>query len=130
MDMKKPTYTIYMLVDPSDHKPFYIGQTTNIKLRYYRQHFNPRDDDKTDRAKKIREILESGRKPDLVILERTTRKVSALIKEMFWIELFESRGFRLKNQEQQRWLLKQHDDLMAQLRSRRSRNQSVRRYKK
>ena len=106
-----------MLVDPRNHKPFYIGQTTNINLRYYKQHWNPKEVDKSDRAKQIRAILLAGRKPDLVILERTTRHVSALIREMFWIELFKSRGMKLKNRESQRWLLKQLDELIAQTRT-------------
>ena len=114
--MKKTFHTIYLLVDPRDHKPFYIGQTTNIKLRYYRQHWNPKDDDKTDRANQIREILKAGRKPNLVILERTTRKVSALMREMFWIETFKRSGVKLKNRESQQWLLKQYDELTKQLR--------------
>jgi len=115
--MKKTFYTIYMLVDPRNHKPFYIGQTTNIKLRYYRQHWNPDDDDKSDRAKQIREILKAGRKPDLVILERTTRKVSALTREIYWIETFKRNGTELKNRENQKWLLKQYDELIAQTRT-------------
>lgn len=114
--MKKTFYTIYLLVDPRDHKPFYIGQTINIKRRYYRQHWNPSDDDKTDRAKQIREILKAGRKPNLVILERTTRKVSALIREMYWIETFKRSGAILKNQENQKWLLEQYDELTKQIR--------------
>jgi len=114
--MKKTFYTIYLLVDPRDHKPFYIGQTSNIKRRYYRQHWNPSDDDKTDRAKQIREILKAGRKPNLVILERTTRKVSALIREMYWIETFKRSGATLKNQENQKWLLEQYDELTKQIR--------------
>jgi predicted GIY-YIG superfamily endonuclease len=115
--MQKTLYTIYMLVDPRDHKPFYIGQTANIKARYYRQHWNPKDTDKSDRAERLRAILKAGRKPDLVILERTTRKVSALMREMFWIELFKSRGVTLKNQENQRWVLERYDSLMKQIRS-------------
>lgn len=112
----KPAYTIYMLVDPRDHKPFYIGQTQYLDLRYYKDHLNPAHHDKTDRAKRIREILNERKKPVLVVLERTTRKVSALIREMFWIELFKRSGVRLKNRENQTWLLKQYDALMTQVR--------------
>ena len=115
--MKKAIFNIYMLVDPRNHRPFYIGQTTNINLRYYRQHWNPDDNDKTDRAKQLREILKAGRKPNLVILERTTRKVSALMREMYWIETFKRSGLKLKNQESQQWLLKQYDDLTRQART-------------
>ena len=117
---KQTYYTIYMLVDPRDFKPFYIGQTSNIKLRYYKQHWNPEPSDKSDRAKKIREILAIGRKPNLVILERTTRKVSALMREMYWIEVFKSRGATLKNRENQKWLLKQYDELLGQMKSKRA----------
>jgi len=108
-----------MLIDPRDHRPFYIGQTQNIKLRYYKDHWNPKDDDKTDRANQIREILANGRKPDLVILERTTRKVSALIREMYWIETFKRSGIELKNRENQKWLLEQYDALVGHIRSQR-----------
>ena len=118
--IKKTLYTIYMLVDPRDHRPFYIGQTQYLDLRYYKDHLHPSPDDKSDRAKKIREILSDRKKPVLVVLERTTRKVSALIREMFWIELFKSRGMKLKNQENQKWLLKQYDELLGQMNSKRA----------
>ena len=118
--MKKTLYTIYMLVDPRDHKPFYIGQTKYLDLRYYKDHLNPAPNDKSDRAKRIREILSDHKKPVLVVLERTTRKVSALIREMFWIELFKSRGMKLKNQENQKWLLKQYDELLGKMNSNRA----------
>ena len=105
-----------MLVDPRYHKPFYIGQTTNINHRYYKQHWNPKDSDKSDRAKRIRAILKAGRKPNLVILERTTRLLTALRKEIFWIETFIGRGIKLTNQDSQDWLLKQYDELVSNLR--------------
>ncbi len=117
--MKKPSYTIYMLVDPRDHKPFYIGQTQYPYLRY-KEHRNPSDDDKSDRAKRIREIRKSRKSPLFVELESTNRKTSALIKEMFWIELFKSRGMKLKNQENQKWLLKQYDELLGQMKQARA----------
>ncbi len=115
--MKKTLYTIYMLVDPRNHRPFYIGQTKYTRLRY-KDHCNPTPSDKSDRAIRIREILKTNKQPIFVILEKTTRKISVLRKELFWIELFESRGIKLKNQESQRWLLKQYDKLIRETRSR------------
>ena len=81
---------------------FYLGLAVQYLDLRYEDHCNPSDDDKSDRAKKIREILRSRKKPVLVIIERTTRKVTALMREMFWIELFKSRGMKLKNQESQK----------------------------
>lgn len=111
-----------MLVDPRNHKPFYIGQSGNINLRYYKDHLNPEPSDKSDRAIRIREILHARKKPILVILERTTRKVSALMREMYWIETFKRSGVKLKNQESQRWLLEQYDELIKQVRLKRTRS--------
>ncbi len=118
--MKKPYYIIYMLVDPRNHKPFYIGQTQYPYLRY-KEHRNPSDDDQSDRAKRIREIRKSRKSPLFVELECTTRKVSALMREMYWIETFKRSGVKLKNQESQRWLLEQYDELTAQTRTHRAR---------
>lgn len=122
--MKKPVYTIYLLVDPRDHKPFYIGQTKWLELRL-EQHCDPSDDDKSDRAKTIREIVADNHQPMLVALETTTRKTSALMREMFWIVLFKSHGIRLKNRESQQWLLKQYDELEQERRKTQSRKKST-----
>jgi len=106
-----------MLVDPRDHRPFYIGQTKYTLLRY-RDHCNPALMDNSDRARKIREILKANKKPIFVVLEKTTRKISVLRKELFWIELFESRGIKLKNQDSQRWLLEQYEQVIAETKKR------------
>ena len=119
--MKKPSYTIYMLVDPRNHKPFYIGQTQYPYLRY-KEHRNPSDDDKSDRAKRIREIRKARKSPLFVELESTSRKTSALMREMYWIETFKRSGVKLKNQESQRWLLEQYDELIKQVRLKRTRS--------
>ena len=119
--MKKTFYTIYMLVDPRNRKPFYIGQTQYPYLRY-KEHRNPSNDDKSDRAKRIREIRKSRKSPLFVELESTSRKTSALMREMYWIETFKSRGMKLKNQESQKWLLEQYDELIKQVRLKRTRS--------
>jgi len=111
--MRKPLYTIYALIDPSDYKPFYVGRTNSCDLRYA-QHCNPEDSDKSARAKKIREILGGGKQPQLVVLERTTSVVSALKREMFWIVIFKkSGGIKLTNRENQKWFIDQYEQLAS-----------------
>ena len=130
--MKKPLYTIYALVDPSDYKPFYVGRTNSRDLRYA-QHCNPEDSDKSARAVKIREILRTGKQPQLVVLERTTREVSARIREMFWIVTFKkSGGINLTNRENQKWFIDQYEEFASQAISKRPSRRKTRRksYKK
>lgn len=113
--MKNSSHTIYMLVDPRDHKPFYIGQTKYLKRRY-KDHCNPLPSDRTTRAKRLREILKSGEKPSLVVIEETPSELIALIKEMYWISTFlNATGIELKNREAQKWLYERYADVMTQI---------------
>ena len=125
---KKPLYTIYALVDPSDYKPFYVGRTNSRDLRYA-QHCNPEDSDKSARAKKIREIKGSGGQPQLVVLERTTSEVSAIKREMFWIVIFKkSGGINLTNRENQKWFIDQYEQLASKAISKSPRRKKSRKH--
>ena len=67
--MREGKYTIYALIDPRDHLPFYIGQTAD-KGKRFEQHCNPKEEDTTLRAKRIREIKANGYIPQIVVLQR------------------------------------------------------------
>ena len=123
--MKKPLHTIYALIDPTDYKPFYVGRTNRLDLRY-EQHCNPEDSDKSARAVKIREIISTGKQPQLVALERTTSAVSAIKREMYWIVIFKkSGGIKLTNRENQKWFIEQYEEIASKAISKRKPNRKA-----
>ena len=111
---EKAEFVIYALIDPRDRMIFYVGQTRDLNQRY-QDHCNASDDDRSPRAKRIREILATGKRPYTIVLERCSNRLKALAIEIFWIMLLKGRGIKLTNRESQAWLADQYDDLVAEV---------------
>jgi len=88
-------YYIYGLTDPLSGIIRYIGKSSNPKSRF-REHFQIRENPKTHKEKWINSLIRLGLKPELIIIETTT-KDQASIAEIFWIAEYRSRGFNLTN---------------------------------
>jgi predicted GIY-YIG superfamily endonuclease len=86
-------FSVYAIIDPRNCQVFYIGQTSDFALRC-RQHEEGGD---TIAGLLIREITASGQKPIFALLEHCPTKRRALMAEVFWIDLFTSRGASLAN---------------------------------
>ena len=112
--MTAEPFVIYMLVDPRDYRPYYVGETRDrIKRHRYHCENTARN---TAVARRNQAIIKSGRKPLMIVLEEAENEVSALIKEIFWIELFMSKGMDLCNRENQAYLYERLNELMTETR--------------
>lgn len=87
------TYSVYAIVDPRSSRVFYIGQTAEFALRCS-QHLESGD---TIAGLLIQEMSAAGRQPNFVVLEECTSRRRALMAEIFWMDLFASRGASLAN---------------------------------
>lgn len=88
---------IYLLINPLNQAPFYIGMTNNMEDRI-KQHIDGKDDT-TKKLKVIKHIQNENMTPVVVILEKPPTRVQAKKAEKFWIETFMSRGSELINKE-------------------------------
>lgn len=112
--MAKSAFYIYMLVDPRDGWPYYIGETTDRRQRYrYHCENSGRN---LPVAKRNQEIIRAGDKPVMVIIDQAENELAALRKELFWIDLFMARGIDLLNREQQAWLYERYNELATSAR--------------
>ena len=112
--MSEPAFVIYMLVDPRDGWPYYVGETTDRKQRYrYHCKNTGRNLPVTRRSQ---EIIRAGKKPQMVTIDQAHSEVEALRKELFWIDLFMARGVKLLNREQQAWLYERYNELATSAR--------------
>jgi predicted GIY-YIG superfamily endonuclease len=91
-------YHVYLLADPIDYLPRYIGCSTNLRRRY-RQHLSER----TNPAKFqwIAELRRRGLQPVLVLLE-TTDKAGSGAAERRWIEMGRALRWPLFNSERKK----------------------------
>lgn len=87
-------FVVYAIVDPRQSRIFYIGQTSAFQLRCC-QHANEYAD--TICALMIRDIQAAGHEPLFLVLEECATRRRALMAEVFWIDLFSSRGTSLAN---------------------------------
>jgi predicted GIY-YIG superfamily endonuclease len=90
-------YVIYALIDPTDHRVCYVGQTRNPQARLA-QHLSHRSH-RGGKGAWIRSLEEKGHRPIMQILERVTDQETALAREQEWIRRFIERGMPLINRE-------------------------------
>ena len=90
-------YVIYALIDPTDHRVCYVGQTCNPQTRLA-QHLAHRSH-RGEKGAWLRSLEEKGHRPIMQILERVTDKETALAREQVWIRRFLERGMPLMNSE-------------------------------
>lgn len=100
---------IYGLTDTSN-KVRYIGQSVAPWLRYD-QHIVDNSD--TPKTQWIRSMLTKGKKPGLVILDKTDKK-NARYTEMWWITLGKRKGWKLTNSSRPTWQTPEFGDMFAQ----------------
>lgn len=87
------TFCIYAIVDPRNDQVFYVGHTSYFSKRC-EQH---REGTDSISGLTIRQIKANGFVPLFIKLEICADKAAALMAEIFWIELFRSRGAKLAN---------------------------------
>lgn len=95
MDDEEFSY-VYMLVNPINQIPFYVGITNSPDLRF-EDHLESKEGKK--RAEIVSNIKSNGFIPLMVILERKIDRKSARRSEIFWIELLSARGVPIVNKE-------------------------------
>lgn len=84
---------IYVLIDPLDNLVKYVGQTKNIQKRYT-SHLN--DKSNTLKSSWIKSLKSQNLKPILELIDAIPLK-DYIFWEQFYISLFKSWGFVLKN---------------------------------
>lgn len=87
---------IYILVDPRDSTPRYVGQSTDSEIRL-KQHINQREHEFTEKAKWIRDLVRLGMKPRTQVLETCENCFAADLAEKRWIKYFIERNVPLFN---------------------------------
>jgi hypothetical protein len=96
-DEKHLRVFIYALVDPRNEELFYIGKTRNeLRKRLDLHNTKARKGDKTPNASRILEILNSGNKPKIILLEETTMEKFGE-RERSLIAEYKALGYNLAN---------------------------------
>lgn len=88
-------YVVYVLIDPTDHLVYYVGQTRNPRVRFV-QHLTTRHH-KGTKAEWLRRLEQQGQRPQMQILELVKGEEAALAKEKEWIRHFTEKGMPLLN---------------------------------
>ena len=91
------THTVYALVNPTNNKPFYVGETTNLNKRLS-NHFSCYKSESKEKNEYIKNLLENGIKPKVEILSYNIEtKEKAVEIETYYIGLYRKLGFELFN---------------------------------
>lgn len=93
---ERQLYRIYALVDPLTGDPHYIGQTAATLADRRRDHVQKPGS--TKKGTWIRELLDDGREPQIVLIEEFTGyRREAYERESFWIRRLRSEGRPILN---------------------------------
>lgn len=88
-------YTIYVLIDPRDNIPCYVGMTNDV-YRRFQQHIGcyGNNEAKNDWIRSLREA-------NIMVVMKTLETVSTLEearqRELYWVEIYRKSGFHLFN---------------------------------
>jgi hypothetical protein len=98
---KRETHTIYILKNPLDDMPFYVGRTT-MGLNYRLIGHLSQKTGNLAKIEYIASMLKSGKRPIIEAIETINGichldKVYAAHREIFWIQHYKSMGFKLFN---------------------------------
>ena len=89
-------YITYVLIDPRDKKPFYVGQTSNFETRkkaYLKKKKNPfRKIDKY-----IANLYDNKLEPEFYIAEHCTNLDDSIQSELQWVRYCLDKGYKLMN---------------------------------
>lgn len=88
---EKLKYYVYCLVDPRTKKIFYIGKGKNDRVFYH-----VKSDSKTDKGKLIKEIISTGKAPELYIVRHGLEEKEAFHVEGALIDLLKSNSWTKK----------------------------------
>ncbi len=89
------TIYIYTLSDSLGVR--YVGQTKNLKLRYYRHIFDGKNNGgKNKRCSWVKSLLNKNEKPIMEIIDEINEK-EWVFWEQYWISQFKTWGFKLVN---------------------------------
>lgn len=90
---------IYMLIDPRNQQPFYVGRTVNPNTRLYQhtqESLNAVNPSVQSKQFIIKSIVQAGFDPTLQVIEITLRKYASE-RELWWWEAFIERGYKMAN---------------------------------
>ena len=82
--------TVYGIIDPADRRVFFVGHAHGARAHRTGEH--PKADER------IRQIRCAGAMPMFVVLEETKGTEAAERAQVYWVEVFKSRGSKLLNE--------------------------------
>lgn len=89
------THIVYALINPIMNAPFYVGETSRFNERMCK-HLNCKDKSKEKNAF-IKNLIESGNKPKVIILDTVDSKELAIQIEKEYIKKYREEGHVLLN---------------------------------
>lgn len=110
-DTPKSHYVVYLIVDPQDNKPFYVGQTGDMERRKATHLRRGRHQSHLRVGIRLAEILARGEDPIFKVVQNCATEEESLIAESEWVKRCSQRGYDLCN----RW--KEHRELQELFRS-------------
>lgn len=103
--------TIYALIDPRTGEPRYVGQTRLSLKQRFKAHMNKRNSEDTHKSRWFRSVIAAGFKPSIVSIYTCYDDATLDAAELFFIEDYKARGFKLTNHMEGGIIGVRHHDL-------------------
>lgn len=96
-----PSLEVYGLIDPITGRLRYVGKCMDGAARRLKRHVTEargrRSEARSHRNRWIRSILDEGKTPEVVVIERVREAAELSSAERFWIAYYRKQGFNLVN---------------------------------
>ncbi len=84
-------YFTYLIIDPRNEQPFYVGQTVDLERRKI-EHFKITPDTRKPYKKRLSEIIAAGFTPVFLIVDEQETLAASLRSETEWVKKIAARG--------------------------------------
>jgi hypothetical protein len=89
-------FVVYLIVDPRDGSPFYVGQTRNLERRR-KSHLMISEGRQTNRKKRLLDILHEGLELWFIAVEGFQSEEESLAGETRWVKACAKQGYAVCN---------------------------------
>ena len=113
--MARKRFHIYVLIDPRDRWPYYVGYTGRPVEKRLEEHCE-KSGAYSALTRRNQAIIKTGQRPIMMLVDTASNELEARLFEIYWIVHYMKMGIDLCNRENQQWLYDGLEETVTEIR--------------